>query len=143
MENDLARHRRLNLDFATLGQPSGINPPEDPDALYPLSSAPMQTDGYGGAGPWYSTPPGGMDPRFLEGIPDARMRITPFDHVVRATRARSPATRYNPGRPRGNTGFSTHPGEPEIGSVSEGAKTAMTGAVLLGALALVMVIYRK
>lgn len=118
-------------------------PSQDPEALDPTYVGPQDPNGFGGAGPWYSTPPGGMDPRFLEGVPRGQFQVTPFDHVVNARRATPAATQYNPGRPWGNTGFQLGPAGSEIGDLTENEKTGLTGLFMLGALGLTLWIYSK
>ena len=120
--------------------PSGANL-VDPYGLDPLpASSPPNPNGFGGAGPWWSSPPGGVGPRFLEGIPKQRFRISPFDHVVSARRTRWPLVHANMGTPQGNTGFGQ---ASEVGDLTEGTKTTMTAAFLLGALALTYFVYAK
>jgi hypothetical protein len=145
-------------------EPHPLEPSEDPSALDPQHAGPVNPDGYGGAGPWWRTPPGGIlipsgdqaRARFFRGVPSTQPRITPFDHVL-SRAGMTMAQRFSAGTPQGNTGFRGNelgnipPGwltremnsESDIGDVSSGAKDAATGVFLLGALGLLYFLYAK
>ena len=122
-----------------------LGPSEDPEALDPIFSGPLS-----GAPPWYSVPPGGRaieggagpdGPRFLEGVPAGQFQITPFDHVLWRGGTAAGET-YNPGIWNGNTGTRAN-GPSEIGDLTEGQKTGLTGLFLAVAALGVLWAYSK
>lgn len=105
-----------------------MRPSEDPRALDPRHD--RDTGMNPPREPWFQG-------RFGPGVPSMDFTVSPFDHVMRGN-----GNPFKPGPFRGNTGFGG-PGGPEIGALSEDAKTGMTGLLLLGALAVLFVVYKK